>query len=99
MTQQEVQTIMTGPDLVSGRAGSPLPADRATDVPRDTTLAWTAGTYAATHDVYFGTALRGCQQRQPDRPKGVLVSQGQTGATFDAGRPARLRPDLLLADR
>jgi hypothetical protein len=39
-------------------AGVPLepqPADGARDVPIDSTLSWTAGTFAAEHHVYFGT--------------------------------------------
>ncbi|MEA3226403.1 MAG: hypothetical protein U9Q07_10680, partial [Planctomycetota bacterium] len=35
-------------------AFGPSPGDGATDVPRDVTLGWEAGGFAASHDVYFG---------------------------------------------
>jgi hypothetical protein len=39
-----------------GMATNPFPADNATDVSLDPTLAWTAGSGATSHDVYFGTS-------------------------------------------
>jgi hypothetical protein len=36
------------------QATNPNPADTAVDVSRAATLSWIAGTYAASHDVYFG---------------------------------------------
>jgi hypothetical protein len=36
------------------KAYGPVPIDGATDVPDTVTLRWSAGTYAAQHDVYFG---------------------------------------------
>lgn len=38
-----------------GQAGNPNPPDEVTEVDVDTDLSWTAGSYAASHDVYFGT--------------------------------------------
>ncbi len=38
-----------------GEASNPVPADGATSVGADTDLTWTAGSYATSHDVYFGT--------------------------------------------
>ena len=38
-----------------GAASNPLPADEATGVSIDVVLSWTAGSGAASHDVYFGT--------------------------------------------
>ena len=38
-------------------ATEPRPEHGATDVPRDVVLSWTAGEFAATHDVYFGTVF------------------------------------------
>ena len=35
----------------------PIPADGATDVPRDVVLSWTAGALADKHDVYIGTVF------------------------------------------
>lgn len=54
-------------------ATDPQPADRAAGVPLDTVLRWTAGTDAASHDVYFG--LDGT----------VEFRTTQTGTTFDPG--------------
>ncbi|MDI6449625.1 discoidin domain-containing protein [Anaerobaca lacustris] len=38
------------------RAFDPIPTDGADDVPITTDLTWTAGEYAATHNVYFGSS-------------------------------------------
>ncbi len=46
-----VWRFRTGP----GRASNPTPANFATGVSVNTTLMWTAGVGAVTHDVYFGT--------------------------------------------
>ncbi len=67
-------------------AGSPSPADGATDVSRDTLLGWTPGQYAATHDVYFGTSPTDVETASRANPLGLLVSQGQSAATFAPGR-------------
>ena len=47
------------------------------------TLAWTAGEFAATHDVYLGKAFADVNDATRTNPKGVLVSQGQTAAEYD----------------
>jgi hypothetical protein len=79
-------------------AGNPNPANEATDVPRDVVLSWTAGQFAATHDVYFGTSLRRRQRCQPGQSDGRAGQPGaQVATTYDSGRPARFRDDLLLA--
>jgi len=69
--------------LALRRASSPAPAYGATDVPRDATLNWTAGAYAGTHDVYLGTTPVDVNNATRTSAKGVLVSQGQAGSTFD----------------
>ncbi|MFC1766863.1 discoidin domain-containing protein, partial [Planctomycetota bacterium] len=43
--------------LPPDQASNPSPADEATDVPRDVVLSWTPGTFAASHDVYFGSSF------------------------------------------
>ncbi|MHC4740115.1 MAG: hypothetical protein ACYS9Y_14495, partial [Planctomycetota bacterium] len=43
-------TIVAAP----GQASSPSPADSAADIAVDADLSWTAGSGAASHDVYFG---------------------------------------------
>jgi hypothetical protein len=62
-------TIVTAP----GQASSPSPANAATDVDIDTNLSWTAGSGAASHDVYFGTSSPGAFQGN------------QATTTFDPG--------------
>jgi len=72
-TQGEVDANIIysmGPPL-PGKATSPSPADAATGVSRTTTLSWTAGSDATSHDVYFGREL-------PLSSKGI-----QTATTFD----------------
>jgi len=76
-----------GPDgLQPGIASNPSPADAATDVPRDLVLGWTAGEFAATHDVYLGTSLEDVNAASRANPLDVLVSEGQAASTYDAGR-------------
>ncbi len=64
-------------------AKGPKPEDGAIDIPRDVVLSWTAGKFAASHDVYFGTAFDDVNAASRTNPLGVLVSQGQTAATYD----------------
>ncbi len=72
-----------GPDRVeASQALNPSPRDKAADVAHDAVLAWEAGDYAATHDVYLGTVLDDVAQASRDNPLGVLVSQGQPDTTF-----------------
>jgi len=67
---------------VVGLASEPVPADGATDVPRETALAWDAGEFAATHDVYLGTSFDDVNVASRANPLGVLISQGQTAAVY-----------------
>lgn len=62
---------------------SPSPSNRATDVPVDSILSWTAGKYAAGHDVYLGTAVDDVNNATRDKPRGVLAAAGQTATQFD----------------
>ena len=71
--------------MARGLATAPSPADAATDVPADSLLVWTAGEFAATHDVCFGTSFTDVNDASRTDPRGVLVSQGQTATTFDPG--------------
>ncbi len=56
VTDAEIQKIMKG-TADAPIAYDPDPEEGADDVPRDIALGWTAGEFAATHDVYFGTTL------------------------------------------
>ncbi len=82
LTEAEIQIVMEGigaPELAS----APNPADEATDVPRNVVLNWTTGEFAATHDIYFGTAFEDVNQASRGNPMGVLVSEGQTADSYD----------------
>jgi hypothetical protein len=65
------------------KAMDPVPADQATDIPRDVVLGWTAGETAATHDVYLGADFT-------DVNNAVLaqaVSPGQTATAYEPTNP------------
>jgi hypothetical protein len=56
-------------------ARDPDPAHEETDVPIDPILSWTAGSSAATHDVYFGTDEDAVTDANRTNPLGVLIKQ------------------------
>jgi hypothetical protein len=68
---------------VPSRAKGPVPEVDAVDVPLDTMASWTAGKFAATHDVYIGTSFDDVNDASRNDPRGVLVSQGQADAAFN----------------
>lgn len=75
--------------VVEGSAGgalSPMPANKATDVPWDVVLSWKPGPWANTHDVYFGLSFEDVNSADVDNPMDVLVSAGQDANTFEPGR-------------
>ncbi|MEN6333157.1 MAG: LamG-like jellyroll fold domain-containing protein, partial [Phycisphaerales bacterium] len=81
LTADEVKELMQGagqPQL----ACSPSPMPGATDVAREPTLHWTAGTFAATYDVYLGKTFADVDSASRTKPMGVLVSQGQAGTAY-----------------
>ncbi len=84
LSQGEVRSVMKGDVEL---ASQPVPADKATDVPRDVVLAWTAGKYAQTHDIYFGAAFDDVNTANRAIPLDVLASQGQEGTVFDPAGP------------
>jgi len=67
----------------AGSAGGPSPKSGSTDLLRDVATSWIAGDTAATHDVYFGTNFADVNTASRTDPKGVLVSQDQTDASYD----------------
>ncbi len=85
LTADELAEVMAGggPGTFSELATAPVPADEATDVPRDVVLGWTAGEFAVGHDVYLGTALENVLGADRENTFGVLVSQEQTATTYD----------------
>ncbi|MGE5297085.1 MAG: discoidin domain-containing protein [Solirubrobacterales bacterium] len=64
-------------------AKNPVPADESVDIPRDGSMAWASGKFAATHDVYLGTTFEDVNAASRTDSRGVLVSQGQADATFN----------------
>jgi hypothetical protein len=72
------EIIVAPPD----QASNPSPADAALDVAVSADLSWTAGAGAESHDVWFGT----------DAGSLSLVSEGQSGTTFDPGTLATSTP-------
>ena len=82
LTESELADVMAGKGPNAEFAGGPSPAVGAVDVPRDTGLSWTAGEYAAGHDVYLGTAQADIETASRDNPLDVLVSTGQADTTY-----------------
>jgi hypothetical protein len=87
LTPEELIEAMlgAGPEV----AADPVPENEAIDVPRDVVLGWTAGEYAATHDIYLGTVFDDVNNASRANPMGLLVSQSHASETYD--------PDGLLA--
>jgi hypothetical protein len=84
MAVEEIQTIMQG-YTPAELAVNLSPEDEQIDVPRDSILAWGAGKFANTHDVYFGTTLDDVNDASRANPSDILVSQGQADTTYNAG--------------
>ncbi|MCH7919201.1 MAG: LamG domain-containing protein, partial [Planctomycetes bacterium] len=85
LTEQEIQTAMQGLGAAE-LASSPIPDDGLPDTPRDTSLNWTPGKYAANHNVYLGTVWEDVNNASVDNPLAALISQDQSATTFDPGR-------------
>ncbi len=90
LTDAEIAAHAAAPFLPDVGAILVLPEDGAVDVPVDTMLAWIAGTYAQTHDVYLGTVFEDVNSASRDNPLDVLVSQDQTAADYDPPGPLDL---------
>jgi hypothetical protein len=60
-------------------AVKPSPADKATDILRDTVLSWDPGVFAATHNVYFSTD----KSEVESGSAGALVAEGHPASTYD----------------
>ena len=63
-------------------ASNPLPSDGAQRMLRELTLSWEEGYKAEKHDVYLGTDFNNVNDANRSNPLDVLVSQGQTTATY-----------------
>jgi len=80
---EEVAAAMLG--VAPQLAGDPGPEDAAVDVPRNVVLSWSPGDFAVKHDVYLGMTFDDVNGADTATPMGVLVSQGQTATSYDAG--------------
>jgi hypothetical protein len=78
---------MLGEVANPGLASTPQPEASQTDVIRDTALSWTAGKYPGTHDVYLGTTEADVTAASRTSPNGLLVSQGQSAASYSPTVP------------
>jgi len=79
LTEEEIRKAMTANQA---QAQEPVPEDKAADVPRDAGLSWAPNEFAATHDVYLGTAFADVNTADRANPMGVLVSQGQADTAY-----------------
>ncbi len=70
------KTILARPD-------KPVPADKGTDVPIDTSLSWEPGIHAQTHNVYLGTSFANVNSADLSQ----AVSKGQSDTTFQPASP------------
>jgi len=64
-------------------AKQPNPDNAGEDLPRDVVLSWTAGEFAAKHDVYLGADFDDVNAAGTDSD--LMVSQGQSDTRYDAG--------------
>ncbi len=85
LEEAEIQTIVTKGITLGEAANTPVPEDGNPDVPREVTVSWNAGIYAATHDVYLGTVRDDVTNASVDAPLGTLISQGLDAPVYDAG--------------
>lgn len=70
------------------QATNPNPADTAVDVSRAANLSWIAGTYAASHDVYFGSDFNSVHEANTSSSE---YRGSQADATFRPGIMAKLK--------
>jgi len=67
-------------------AHTPIPANEATDVPRDLVVGWEPGEGVSAYDVYLGANFDDVNNASRANPMDVLLSQGQAGLSLDVGR-------------
>ena len=85
LTAGELQKYHTlGPDIIDpGQAGIIAPEKDETDVALDIELEWSAGYYAANHDLYVGTDYDAVVAASRSDATGTLIAeQDLTGTTY-----------------
>jgi len=71
--------------LTQGAVSSPSPANGAVDVKQTAILSWTAGVFADSHEVYFGTDKDAVKNADTSSPE--YKSSGNLGSeSYDPGR-------------
>ena len=83
LSAEEVMGIFQKGMPLPDSATDPQPKNEAVDVPCDVVLSWTAGGFAASHDVYLGTSLDAVNTANRTTPMEVLVSEGQTATEYE----------------
>ena len=79
---QSITLFVVPASVRAGPAGNPSPADGAVNVALDTTLGWTAGSNATSHQLYFGVNSNAVMNATTNAPE----FQGSlTGATHAPG--------------
>ncbi|MFZ0034843.1 MAG: LamG domain-containing protein [Sedimentisphaerales bacterium] len=86
LTLDEITAVVNVINVPEGVAANPNPKDKATDVPRETSLSWTPGPFAGKHNVYLGTNFADVNTAGTNSP--LLVGPGQDANTYDP--PGRL---------
>lgn len=75
-----------------GKAHSPRPADKATDVTLNAILQWTAAVSADSHDVYLGTDFNDVSEANNSWPAGISVYKGNQPVGTTSYDPGGLEP-------
>jgi hypothetical protein len=88
LTEEEIQIIIAGSEVLSLAAALPEPANQAIEVPRDTVLSWLAGDRADKHNVYFSTVFEDVNQASITNWQDALIRQGHEDNTY-------ILPELL----
>jgi hypothetical protein len=83
-TMAEV-TVPAGPLQPPVRAKATYPQDKDVNVPQDVTLTWSAGQFAASHDVYFGEAEAAVAAATPADAGIYKGSQALENTTYTPG--------------
>ncbi len=91
LNQALSEDMMGSIGLTQTTASAPSPASGATDLPYySDALSWTAGDFAAKHNVYLGTNFDDVNEASTDDPRGVLLGEGRTDPAMVIPEPLAL---------